>query len=116
MSERIEKLRICNRKGIHTCRLGSIHLNEREAGILTEYLTQLEADRDEAVRRAVEEERNSIASLIESLKLSNCMPHEYKINPSAWQFAEGVVKKTKRELLKYLTPPTSDISSEGNSK
>ena len=100
MSERIEKLRICNRKGIHTCRLGSIHLNEREAGILTEYLTQLEAERDEAVAEAIVNERERIskwASL--SLKLN--------YGRANWVSYDN--------LLDAIAYP-SDINSEGNSK
>ena len=104
MSERIKKLRICNRKGIHTCRLGSIHLNEREAGILTEYLTQLQTERDEAVRRAVEGERERIIKDIET-DPEIPIPRPYEV---AWIMS-------KIQLADKLTPP-SDISSEGNSK
>ena len=39
-----EGLRICSRTGVHTCRLGSIHLNEREAGFLKDYLAQKDAE------------------------------------------------------------------------
>ena len=99
MSERIEKLRICNRKGIHTCRLGSIHLNEREAGILTEYLTQLEAERDEAVRRAVEGAKKDALYIAQDV---------FGDIDDFWEKMD--------EYERALTPPHSDISSEGNSK
>ena len=48
-AEEIEELRICTKTGIHTCRLNSIHLNEREKSILESYLHhQLQKAREEA--------------------------------------------------------------------
>lgn len=49
-------LRICNKTGVHTCRLGSIHLNEREAKILTEHLTTKDQEKEEAIAKARDQE------------------------------------------------------------
>lgn len=57
-----KNLRICNRIGVHTCRLGSIHLNEREALILNDYLTTKDQEKEEAIRA----ERKKIIEFINS--------------------------------------------------
>lgn len=58
--EGLVELRICTKTGVHTCRLGSIHLNEREKGILENYLTthsaKVREDERERIRDTVNEE------------------------------------------------------------
>ena len=42
--EEIKQPRICTRTGIHTCRLNSIHVNERDKIVLEEYLQAKDAE------------------------------------------------------------------------
>ena len=79
-------LRICNRTGVHTCRLGSIHLNEREALILNNYLTTKDQEKEEAVRA----ERERIKALFP------------KLNPNSTSWGTAEMER----ILKAL--PTED--------
>ena len=69
---------------------------------LKRLLTQLEAERDEAVRRAVEGERERLAMWAHNNPKDTVEGHDMCIDFN--------------ELIEALTPQTSDISSEGNSK
>ena len=75
-----------------------------------EYLTQLEAKRDEAVRRAVEAERERIKTWLkeEDFPLR-------KVGVADDFFSDAKVVRVDH-LLEALTPPSRDSSSEGNSK
>ena len=61
-------LRICNKTGVHTCRLGSIHLNERESLILNDYLTTKDQEKEEAVKKAYKAGKKSFLKDISKIK------------------------------------------------
>ena len=89
----IKTLKICTKTGIHTCRLGSIHLNERDKSVLEDYLTTLTTKHQEEMEKAVEAEREKCISIIK------------EIRPSV----EGNYKLVAfDEIIKALTPTKTD--------
>ena len=69
---------------------------------LVELIKKERAERDEAVRRAVEEERERLAMWAHNNPKDAVEGHDMCIDFN--------------ELIEALTPPDSDTSSEGNSK
>ena len=85
-------LRICNRTGVHTCRLGSIHLNEREALILNNYLTTKDQEKEEVLGRIL------------ALKINMPSEREYSTNPtSAYRTGFEQAVSIYRDRIKSLT-------------
>jgi len=66
-------------------------------GVGVRYLTLEDVDHIiETTHTAAIEE---VVRIIESAKLESSMPHEYKINPSAWGFGEKILAHTKKVLI-----------------
>lgn len=86
-------LRICNKTGVHTCRLGSIHLNEREALILNDYLTTKDQEKEEAIRA----ERARIVEIIKD---------ELRNAPLEVQMTKGIIFANVINRIEAL--PTED--------
>lgn len=67
MPPKTTELRICTRTGVHTCRMGSIHLHEREKAILEEYITTLRKEIEEAYQQGKEDAFASAAKIVTEL-------------------------------------------------
>jgi hypothetical protein len=78
------ELRVCHKQGVHTCRLGSIHLNERENGILQTYLKELEATAIAATEaREREAHKEAMGEMVrEILELTYEKDETYEDRPS----------------------------------